>query len=49
MSKYNVKTFSTLERMVETETEHPVWEYLIVLENLYAKLKDIKNDIKNLS
>jgi len=49
LSKYDVKTFSSLERIVKTEMEHPVWEDLIVLENLYAKLKDIKNDIKALS
>ena len=47
--KYNVKTFSGLERMVKAEREHPAWEDLIILENLYAKLKDIKNDIKDLS
>ena len=49
LTKYNVKTFSRLERMVETEREHPVWEDLIILENLYAKLKDIENDIKALA
>ena len=44
-----LKLSQPLERMVETEREQPAWEDLIVLENLYAKLKDIKNDIKDLS
>ncbi len=45
----NVSTVQELEVIIETDREHPEWEDLISLENLYERLKEIKNDIKSLS
>ncbi len=48
-SKNNVKSLHQLEELVKTKKEHPAWEDFITLENLYEKLKEIKDDIKSLS
>jgi hypothetical protein len=49
LDKNKAATMKELEKIIETEKEHPEWEDLISLENLYERLKEIENDIKSLS
>ena len=49
LDKNKVSTIQELDVIVETDREHPEWEELISLENLYERLKEIENDIKTLS
>lgn len=49
LSRYGVKSKAELEEIVKKHQEHPAWEDLIVLENLYKKLEQLENDIKALS
>lgn len=49
LATYQVRNVRELENIVAQKTEHPVWEDLIVLENLQAKLKEIRHDLKTLS
>lgn len=49
LDKNKVSTVQELDIIVETDREHPEWEELISLENLYERLKEIENDIKTLS
>jgi len=48
LATHHVKDIRELETIVAQKTEHPVWEDLIVLENLQAKLKEIRHDLKTL-
>lgn len=48
LATHQVKNIRELEKIVAQKTEHPVWEDLIVLENLQAKLKEIRHDLKTL-
>lgn len=45
---HDAKNIREMENIVAHKTEHPVWEDLIVLENLQAKLKEIRHDLKTL-
>jgi len=47
--QYKVNNLQELEEIVISENEHPVWEDLITVENLYEKLSEIKSDICALS
>ncbi|NIU88875.1 MAG: hypothetical protein GWN56_16930 [Nitrosopumilaceae archaeon] len=48
--QYNrIGTIQELENIVQTDKEHPEWEALITLENLYERLKEIQNDIEAVS
>lgn len=49
LDKNRVSTLKELELLIEEDKGHPEWEDLISLENLYARLKEIRNDIKSLS
>ena len=49
LDKNKVSTLKELEDIIRKEREHPEWEDLIELENLYERIKEIDNDIKSLS
>ncbi len=49
LGKHRIGTIQELENMVQTDKEHPEWEELITLENLYNRLKEIQNDIEAVS
>jgi hypothetical protein len=49
LDKNKVSTIDELQKLVETDREHPEWEDLISLENLHSRLIEIQNDIKSLS
>lgn len=49
LGKHSIGTIQELEKIVEANKEHPEWEELITLENLYNRLKEIQNDIEAVS
>jgi len=48
-SKHDSGSLEELKKLVKSQKEHPVWEDLITVENLYEVLTEIKDDIKALS
>jgi len=49
LSKHDSDSLEELRSLVKAKKEHPVWEDLITVENLYEALTEIKDDIKALS
>lgn len=49
LGHHRAGTMQELEKIVQTDKEHPEWENLITLENLYNRLKEIQNDIEAVS